>query len=157
LIPAALKTFLAVLAASASVLGIVYIGLILTVGQAWVDTNAVLVFVNGLYWLLIPPIFAVSISAQKETSGFHSPTIKKILDNGLLLVEPCEWLGHGTGVAVFKVQDDVELFEFAAQVINIQSNKLVQLQPIIQDSVPFDPVKFREIKEKLLIKPGRII
>lgn len=112
---------------------------------------------NGLYWLLIPPIFAVVIYAQKETSGFHSPTIKKIMENGLLIVEPCEWLGHGTAVAVFKVQDDVELFEFAAQVINIQSNKLVQLQPIMQDFELFEPVKFREIKEKLLIKPGRII
>jgi hypothetical protein len=154
---AALKTFLGVLAASASVLGIVYVGLILTFGQAWVDSNAALVFTNGLYWLLFPPIIFVSIFGQKETSGFHSPTIKKVMDSGLLIVEPCEWLGHGTGVAVFKVQDDVELFEFAAQVINIQSNKLVQLQPIMQDSEPFDPVKFREIKEKLLIKPGRII
>ena len=151
-----LKTFLAVLAASASVLGIVFVGLVLTLGQGWVDANAALVFTNGLYWLLIPPIFAVAIPAQKEATGFHSPTIKKIMDDGLLIVEPCEWLGHGTGVAVFKVQDDVELFVFAAQVINVQSNKLVQLQPILQDSEPLDPVKLREIKEKLLIKPGRI-
>lgn len=145
------------LAASASVLGAVYIGLILTVGQAWVDSNAALVFTNGLYWLLFPPIFSVAITALNKTSGFHSPTIKKIMEDGLLIVEPCEWLGHGTAVAVFTVQDGVELFEFAAQVINIQSNKLVQLRPITSDSEPFDPVKFREVKEKLLIKPGRII
>lgn len=157
MIPAAVKTFLVVLAASASVLGIVYIGLILTFSQDWVDSNAALVFTNGIYWLLFPPFFAVAVSVQKETSGFHSPSIKKIMESGLLIVEPCEWLGHGTAVAVFKVQDDVELFEFAAEVINIQSNKLVQLKPILQDSEQFDPVKFREIKEKLLIKPGRII
>jgi hypothetical protein len=151
-----LKTFLAVLAAAASVLGIVYVGLILTLGQAWIDSNAGLVFTNGLYWLLIPPIFSVATTAQKKPSGFHSPNIKKIMEDGLLIVEPCEWLGHGTGVAVFKVQDGVELFEFAAQVINIQSNKLVQLRPIMPDSEPFEYVKLREIKEKLLIKPGRI-
>lgn len=154
--PVSLKTFLTVLAASASVLGIVYVGLVLTLGQVWVDTNAALVFTHGLYWLLIPPVFAISMHAQKEATGFHSPAIKKIMDDGLLIVEPCEWLGHRTGVAVFKVQDDVELFVFAAQVINIQSNKLVQLQPIIQDSEPLYPVRLREIKEKLLIKPGRI-
>lgn len=156
MIPAPLKTFLGVLAASASVLGILYVGLVLTLGQSWVDANAALVFTHGLYWLVIPPIFAVAIPAQKEGTGFHSPAIKKVMDDGLLIVEPCEWLGHRTGVAVFKVQDDVELFVFAAQVINIQSNKLVQLQPITQDSEPLDPVKLREIKEKLLIKPGRI-
>lgn len=152
-----LGIFLKVLAASASVLGIVYIGLILTVGQVWVDTNAALVVTNGLYWLLIPPFFAIVIANQKKALGFHSPAIKKVMKNGLLIVEPCEWLGHGTGVAVFKVQDDIELFEFAAYVVNIQSNKLVQLEPIMQDSEQFDPEKFREIKEKLLIKPGRVI
>lgn len=156
MIPAPLKNFLAVLAAAASFLGIVYVGLLLTLGQAWVDANAALVFTHGLYWLFIPPFIASAVSAQKGTTGFHSPAIKKIMDDGLLIVEPCEWLGHGTGVAVFKVQDDVELFAFPAQVINIQSNKLVQLQPITQDSEPPDPVKLREIKERLLIKPGRI-
>ncbi len=156
MIPAPLKMFLAVLAASASVLGIVYIGLVLTLGQPWIDANAALVFTHGVYWLLIPPVISVATLAQKETTGFHSPKIKKIMDDGLLIVEPCDWLGHQTGVAVFKVQDDVELFVFSAQVINIQSNKLVQLQPIGRESEKIDPVRIREIKEKLLIKPGRI-
>jgi hypothetical protein len=146
------------LAATAGVVGVVYIGLILTLGQAWIDSNAGLVFTNGVYLLLIPPMMIfVAITAQKKASGFHSPTIKKIMEDGLLIVEPCEWLGYGTAVAVFKVQDGVELFEFAARVINVQSNKLVQLKPIMQDSEPFNCVKFREIKEKLLIKPGLII
>lgn len=153
---APLKMFFVVLAASASVLGIVYIGMILTLGQAWVDNNAALVFTNGLYWLLIPPVYAAASSRLSNKAGFHSPKIKKVLEDGLMIVEPCEWLGHRTAVAVFKVQDDVELFEFAAQVINIQSNKLVQLKPIWPDSDPLDPVKLRETKEKLLIKPGRI-
>jgi hypothetical protein len=154
LIPVSLKTFAAVLAASASVLGIVYVGLVLTLKQVWVDANAALVFTHGFYWLLFPPIFAILFTAQKVATGFHSP--KKIMDDGLLIVEPCEWLGHRTGVAVFKVQDDVELYVFSAQVVNIQSNKLVQLQPILPDSEPLDPVKLREIKEKLLIKPGQV-
>lgn len=144
------------LAASASVLGIVYIGLILTLGQSWIEGNGALVFTHGLYWLLFPPIIAVIISVQSETTGFHSPKIKKILEDGLIIVEPCEWFGHGTGVAVFKVQDDVELFEFSAQVINIQSNKLIQLQPNVQEQEQLYLAKLREIKEKLLIKPGRI-
>lgn len=155
MIPPLLKSFLTVLAATASILGIVYVGLVLTLKQTWIDANAALVFTHGLYWLLIPPVFAVSIRAQKEATGFHSPAIKQIMDDCLMIVEPCEWLGHRTAVTVFKVQDDVELFVFAAQVINIQSNKLIQLQPITEDSEPLDPMKLREIKEKLLIKPGR--
>ena len=156
MIPVPLKAFLTVLAASASVLGAVYLGLVLTFGQAWIDANKALVFTNGLYWLLIPPVFAVSIPKQKIGTSFHSPKIIKIIDNGLLIVEPCEWLGHGTGVSIYKVQEDVELFVFGAQVINIQSNKLVQLQPIVENAESFEISKLREIKEKLLIKPGRI-
>jgi hypothetical protein len=156
LIPLSLKTFLTVLVGSAGVLGIVYLGLDLTFGRVWIDSHAALVFTHGLYWLLIPPIFVAAIPTQKEVAGFHSPKIKKIMDDCLIIVEPCEWLGHRTGVAVFKVQDDVELFMFAAEVINIQSNKLVQLKPIIQDSDPLDAAKLRDIKETLLIKPGRI-
>lgn len=154
--PVPLKTFSKVLAASASVLGIVFIGLILTLGQKWIDENAALVFTHGLYLLLIPPLYALASASRNEGVGFHSPKIKKVMDDGLLIVEPCEWLGHRTAVAVFKVQDDVELFVFAAEVLNIQSNKLVQLQPISPESEPLDPAKIREIKEKLLIKPGRI-
>lgn len=151
-----IEAFLKVLAASASVLGIVYIGMALVLGQQWIEDNAALIFTNGLYWLLIPPFFAAVISSQNENVGFHSPKIKKIMDDGLIIVEPCEWLGHQTAVAVFKMQDDVELFVLAAQVINIQSNKLVQLRHIPQSSDPPDPNKLRDIKEKLLIKPGRI-
>lgn len=154
--PALLKTFLTVLAATASVLAIVFVGLVLTLGQAWVDDNSALVFTHGLYLLLMPPLYALASASQKDGVGFHSPKIKKVMDDGLLIVEACEWLGHGTAVTVFKNQDDVELFVFAAKVINIQSNKLVQLQPIPTETEPLDPTKTREIKEKLLIKPGHI-
>lgn len=155
--PPSLKTFLTVLAATAGFLSFVYLGLGLTLKQTWIDANAALVFTHGLYWLLIPPALATCFRDKKEATGFHSPAIKKIMDDGLVIVEPCEWLGHGTWVTVFKVQDDVELFVFAAEVINIQTNKLIQLKQITEDSDPLlDPEKLREIKEKLLIKPGRI-
>ena len=125
-----LKDFLVVLAAVASVLGVIYIGMTLTLGQLWIDTNANLVFLHGVYWLLIPPSIWMFRYRPSGQAGFQSPKVKVILDDGMIIAEPCEWMGHRTTVSVFKFQDDVEQFVFLAYVVNIQTNKLVQILQI---------------------------
>lgn len=154
--PVPLKEFLIVLAGSASVIGAIYIGMTLILGQSWVDTHASLVFLNGVYGLLIPPLVWMVRYRPNGQTGFQSPKVKVILDDGLIIAEPCEWMGHRTAVSVFKLQDDVELFVFSAYVVNIQSNKLVQLRPILLEAAAYDVANLNEIKEKLLIKPGHL-
>lgn len=154
--PLPLKDFLVVLAAVASVLGVIYIGMTLTLGQSWIDTNANLVFLHGVYWLLIPPAIWMVRYRPTIQAGFQSPKVKVILDNGMIVAEPCEWMAHRTAVSVFKFQDEVEQLVFSAYVVNIQSNKLVQLLPISAEGHGYDVSKLREIREKLLIKPGHL-
>lgn len=154
--PARLKDFLIVLAGTSSLLGIIYIGLTLTFGQTWISSNATMVFVNGLYLLLIPPFVWMVRFRPEDASGFSSPKVKVILDDGTIITEPCGWLSYRTTVSVFKLQDDVEQFVFPAYVINIQSNKLIQLTSISSTEDEIDAVELREMKEKLLIKPGHL-
>ena len=153
-LPASLRDFLVVLAGSASVLGIVYLGMSLTLGTSWTEANAITIFTHGVYWLLLPPaVWAVRRHPAK--AGFQSPRIKVIMDDGLVITEPCDWMGHGIIVAVFKVQDDVELFEFSAYVVNIQSNMLVQIRPDQREEQGFDIATLKREKEKLIFKPGQ--
>ncbi len=154
--PTPLKEFLTVLVGTTGVLGVIYIGLSLTLGQDWIDTNAMFVFVNGVYWLLIPPLVWMVRFRPAAQFGFRSPKVKVILEDGKIITEPCEWMAYRTAVSVFKFQDDVEQFVFSAYVFNIQSNKLVQLVPISSAEVDFDVGKLKEMKEKLLIKPGHM-
>lgn len=88
-------------------------------------------------------------------AGFQSPKIKVIMDDGLIITEPCDWMGHGVIVTVFKVQDDVELFEFSAYVVNIQSNMLVQIRSDHREKQPVDIDTLKRDKEKLIFKPGQ--
>lgn len=151
-----LGEFLKILAGTASVLAIIFIGLSLTFGETWITANAGYIFLNGLYLLVIPPCLWILRRRPENEAGFHSPKVKFILESGIIVTEPCEWLGYRTAVSVFKFQDEVEHFVFAAFVINIQSNGLVQLQPIYTDASKQEISRIKEIKDILLIKPGHV-
>jgi len=154
--PDRLRDFLIVLVGASSVLGVVYIGLTLTFGQPWISSNATMIFVNGLYWLLIPPFIWMVRYRPEEKRGFLSPKVRIILDDGNLITEPCNWMAYRTAVSVFKFQDEVEQFICLAYVVNIQSNGLIQLQPIASRNGKYEVSKLREIREKLLVKPGHL-
>lgn len=151
--PKSLKEFLAVLAGTASVLGLVFIGIVLTLGQGWVDGNSALILTHGIYLLLLPPgLWAVRRNPEK--SDFESPAVKKVLENGILLLAPCGWMGHQTAVAIYKIEDDVELFLATGRVHNIQSNGLVQVKIVAEDESRLQTARISEIKSNLRIKPG---
>ncbi len=152
--PVYLRDFLIVLAGTSSVLGAGYVFMLLTLGQLWVDSNASVIFAHALYWLLLPPVIWMVRFRPSDRSGFRSPRVKIILPDGVIITEPCEWMGYRTSVAVFKLQDDVEQLVFSAYVSNIQQNKMVQLMQI-SGGRDVDVSKLNEIRDKILIKPGQ--
>lgn len=155
--PVPLRDFFIVLTGSAGVLGVVYLGITLIFGQTWIDSNALAIFTHGLYWLLIPPAVWAVRFRKEDQLGFISPKIKMVMDNGLIITEPCEWMGHRTALSVFKMQDEVEIFQFSAYVVNVQSNSIIQIFPIQGDEDPIDINHLRENKEKIIFKPGQML
>ena len=152
----ALRDFFTVLAGTAGVLGVVYIGLVLLFGQVWIDANALVIFTHGFYLLLVPPAIWMFRFRPELQSEFRSPTVKAVLDGGILVTEPCPWMGYRATVSVFKIQDDVEMLVFSAYVLNIQSNKLVQISPTHSWESQVDIGQLRASRDKLLIKPGHV-
>jgi hypothetical protein len=151
-----LRDFLIVLAGAASVVGICYVGMTLLKGQEWIDSNADLILAHELNWLLIPPGVWFFRYQPNADSGFTSPKVKVVLNNGSLVTEACDWMGLRTSVSVFQVQDDVEILMFPACVVNIHSNKLVQLVPITDGLALGIVDKLQSIKKDFLIKPGQL-
>ena len=151
-----IKDFFVVLVGTATIIGVIYLGISLVFDQVWIDTNANMIFVNGIYWLLIPPIVWTIRSRYREEGEFRSPKVKVILDNGNIITSNCNWMAYRMVVSVFKIQEEVEHFVFSAYVFNIQDNKLIQLQPIAYDGENNEISKLKEIKDQLLIKPGQM-
>ena len=114
------------------------------------NNNEAIIYNNALYWVLFPAIlYAVRF---RHRSVFIPPKVRKIMPNGLLLVEECEWLGHGTVVSLYRMKDDYEIFLTNAHAVNVQSNKLIQLRPISDSDEKIGPMD--DFKDDIIIKPG---
>ncbi|UWQ29241.1 hypothetical protein [Leisingera sp. M523] len=147
------KVFFQALAGTASILGVVFIALSLLLDEIWRAENALLIFTNGFYLFVFPPII-ILLLADKPSESFKSPTIKKVMSEDILLVESSEWLGHQTAVAIYKIDEDYEQLVALGEVINVQSNGLVQIAFSKYPHEEANSLDFNEIRAKLMIKPG---
>ena len=119
--------------------------------EVWFKANLNIFAVHSLYLLLIPSIIYVVYSYDRDT-GFHSPKVKMVLDDGKLLMEPCGWVSMGTFVTIYRSDSDVETILGLGYVVNIQENKMPQVQMTIMDEITVETLK--QARTSLRIKPG---
>ncbi|NIY70943.1 hypothetical protein HCZ30_00670 [Marivivens donghaensis] len=149
------RDFIIVLVGAAGVVGFLLYLLSLVVDETWWERNTLLVGTHGFYLFLLPPLLWAFRFRHQD--GFQSPTVRKILDNGLILVEPCDWLGHGIGVSIFRASDDLEIFVGCARVMNIQTNRIVQLRLTSAEDDEVSTIKeMADFRKDLVIKPGHM-
>lgn len=151
-----LQELLGILAATALILGIIFMGMSLLLEETWIKSHSVLIFTNGFYLYLFPLVVWV-VAKNTQTPSFVSPKVRKVLEEGILLIDRCEWMGHQTAVAIYKIDDDVERLLGAGTVHNIQSNGFIQLKVVLGDGQEFNAERFSEMRQNLKIKPGVVI
>ncbi|WP_420585092.1 hypothetical protein [Ruegeria sp.] len=135
-------------------LAVVFVVVQISKGQTWVDSNSKLLLTHGAYWFLLLLVGWLIVSWQPE-DYLASPKVRVVRDDGILIVEKSPWLGIGVGTAIYLIEDDFEKLICGAEVINIQSNELVQLKTAAIDSDHPDYLAaLKASKDDILVKPG---
>lgn len=120
--------------------------------EVWFKANVSINLVHSFYLLLIPSIIYVTYSYDRDTGSFQSPKVKMVLDDGKLLMEPCGWVSMGTFVTIYRSDSDVETILGLGFVVNIQENKMPQVQMESMDEIIVETLK--QARTSLRIKPG---
>lgn len=120
--------------------------------DVWFEENVGIFAVHSFYLFLIPSIVYVSYAYDRGADSFHSPNVKMVLDDGKLLLEPCSWVSIGTYVTIYRLDRDVETIIGLGVVVNIQENKMPQVQ---MESMGENTVEtLKNARTSLRIKPG---
>jgi hypothetical protein len=120
--------------------------------ELWFRENVSIFVVNSLYLFSIPSIIYITYSYDRDTGSFQSPKVKMVLDDGKLLMEPCGWVSIGTFVTIYSSDNDVETILGLGFVVNIQENKMPQVQIENIDNITIE--KLKHARTSLRIKPG---
>lgn len=112
-----------------------------------------------LYWLVCGAIFYTLWGMNKSKFAFISPKIIKIYkEESLILVEQGDWMGMQTAVTIYIVSDGLERLVCAAVVINVQSNRLDQLEirKLENDPTTVNDImqRIEDGKKSVIIRPG---
>jgi hypothetical protein len=127
-------------------------------GEEWQKTYRNDIFVNGVYLgIIFLLIWLLLKRPQHDFMGL--PKIKAFVADNILLVEHTPWLSYGTMIGIYMVVNNYERFVCVGEVINIQSNGLVQIRTEQDDrgySSEEETTKaLNEIDKKLIIiKPA---
>lgn len=148
-----------------AIAGIVGLGLailgavVFSQGDQWREENIGLVWVHGAYWTSI--VYLIWIILTRESPDFLGVprVIKLVRDQEVLLVEQSPWLSLDVLTAVYIVDNDVERFVCVGKVVNVQMNKLVQIElspdergDEVREEM-WDALNQAE-KTSILVKPG---
>jgi hypothetical protein len=120
--------------------------------EVWFKDNVGLFAVHSLYLFLIPSIIYVSYTYERGADRFHSPKVKMVLGDGKLLLEPCSWVSIGTYVTIYRLDSDVETIIGLGIVVNIQENKMPQVQMDNMGNITVEMLT--NARTSLRIKPG---
>lgn len=107
-----------------------------------------------LHWAIIAYLTWLLVS-RPSGAYLSSPSVKQIRDEGrVLMVGNAPWLGLRVQVSVFIMDGEFERQVSLGYVKNVQGNKLVQIQVVMEESSknPFESVDL----EKIIIKPGLV-
>lgn len=127
------------------------IGGLLT-SDEWFKANVSMFAVHSFYIFLIPIIIYITYTYDRDTGSFQSPKVKMVLNDGKLLLEPCGWVSIGTYVTIYRSDNDVETIIGLGVVVNIQENKMpqVQMQNVGETTIE----ALTQARTSLRIKPG---
>lgn len=146
--------FLAILAAAIGALS--FLGWWL--GDEWRHNYANMAVLNGAYISIILMLIWIMIT-QSPPKFLNIPNIRSILDDQIIIVDPSPWLGLGVMTAIYVMEDDFERLICIGEVINVQSNDLVQIKIRIigEPYSEMDDIMKKlkgTSKKEILIRPG---
>lgn len=143
---------------SAGVASIVAIVGLATRNIAWAQEQIGWILLIGIHW--VPIIHCVRCLIEHQCPTYYgSPTVRGVFRDGcLLLVEYSSWLGVGISVSIYVAENELERLVCAGEVINVQSNKLVQIK-ISSSTTGMRYSKdiwsaLENQRENLIIRPG---
>lgn len=120
--------------------------------EVWFKANLSSIELHSFYLFLLPNIIYLTYCYDRDTGSFQSPKVKMVLDDGKLLLEPCGWVSFGTLVTIYRSDSDVETILGLGFVVNIQENKMPQVQMENIDEITVEALK--QSRTSLRIKPG---
>ena len=127
-------------------------------GDAWKSEHGNIAIVHAGYCAVI--LYLLWFILSRASPNFlGTPVVRAIHDKSLLLVEGAPWLSLGVMAAIYTKENDYERLVCTGEVINVQTNSLVQVSIREVDEAFGDleavEKKLAEInKEFILIRPG---
>ncbi|MBB3568722.1 hypothetical protein [Rhizobium sp. BK491] len=146
--------FAAIFAATTALIGIIG----WWQGEQWRVTYSNIAILNGVYCILI--LYLLWIILSHDTPDFLGvPVVKAIHDKKLLIVEGTPWLSLGVMTAIYIKDGEYERLICTGEVVNVQTNRLVQILVRENDDVFGDIDAATEklaqtAKGAILIRPG---
>jgi hypothetical protein len=127
-------------------------------GEPWRAEYGGWAVLNGTYWIAI--LYLIWLILTRPAPDFLGlPRARACRSSGLLIVEHSPWLSLGVMTAIYIMEDQVERLVCVGEVINVQSNGLVQIKARYHDQ-GYSSVQEawqtleRTDKELILVKPG---
>lgn len=127
-------------------------------GERWRIDHGNLAILNAVYWILILYLLWVLLS-RKVPDFLGAPLVKAIHDKKLLIVDEAPWLSLGVLTAIYVKDGEYERLVCTGEVINVQSNNLVQIlireyEDIYSDIEDVGAKLQHTSKDAILIRPG---
>ena len=130
----------------------------LWLGEPWRAQYGGWAVVNGAY--VVALFYLIWLNLTRPAPDFLGvPKVRFFKSGGLLLVEHAPWLSLGVLTAIYVMEDKLERLVCVGEIINVQSNGLVQIQTHHDDQgygseeEAWDVLE-RTDKELILVKPG---
>lgn len=127
-------------------------------GEDWRLEYSNLAIVNGIYWILLLYLFWIILS-RNAPDFLGVPIVKAIHDKKILIVDGAPWLSLGVMAAIYVKDGEYERLVCTGEVVNVQTNKLVQIhirdyEDIYNDIEAAGEKLNLTSKEAILIRPG---
>ena len=113
-----------------------------------------IIITHTQYLALISFLFDWVLFSKKR---IDRPDFKMTTEDGLILASSASWVGIRVGTSIYSNEEEYEKFICNGEVINIQSNGLVQIQIISSNDHEEEEILKAikaSAKDNILIKPG---
>lgn len=127
-------------------------------GDEWRKAYSNIAIINGAYFSVI--LFILYFFLSKKTPDFLGiPRVRLISGKDLIIVEGAPWLSLGVTTAIYVLEGEFERIVCAGEVINVQTNGLVQIQ-IREADLAYGSLEVATqalgsmSKENILVRPG---
>lgn len=146
-----LLSYAGTIAAIGGFFGFVYVVIQILTAPEWLEKNSNLLLIHGAYLYVLLIVFWLVLS-WKPKEFLSSPRIITVREDHIVICEEAPWLGIRVAVAVYCLDGQFEELVALGEVINIQTNGLVQIR--LEPTEPNEIQKIQAKTSDLLIKPG---